>query len=264
MKYPDRLEFASLGSGSQGNATVVRAGKTIILVDCGFSRRETENRLSQRGISLDDLSAVLVTHEHGDHWRGVPQLAKRENLPVFTSPGTASALMQRTHHDEYLAACLQEFDSSKPFNVGDLVIYPIVVPHDANEPTQFVIRHRGLSFGVLTDCGSITPEMVAHYVNVDALLLEANHDLSMLLEGEYPESLKARVGGDYGHLNNEQSRSFFDQIVQPKLRQLVLGHVSLNNNTSKHVLREFENVPTHLGVHYATQSSGTDWVAVGS
>ena len=241
---------------------MVRAGRTTILVDCGFSRKELEVRLNKRGLSITNLAGVLITHEHSDHWRGAQQLAKRDNLSIHASPGTANALRRRSHGDEFLTRKLQEFDPKRPFKLGDLAIHPIVVPHDANEPTQFVLKFKRSSLGILTDCGTTTEAMVTHYGDVDALLLETNHDLNMLYEGNYPPELKRRVGGRYGHLNNGQSREFFDLIAQPKLKQLVLGHISLNNNSTDHVLSSFEQMPKHVDVIVATQDAGTQWISV--
>lgn len=219
------LRFASLGSGSRGNATLVQTDTTLVLVDCGFAARELERRCVELGVNLDQLNAILVTHEHGDHQRGVGPVARRYQVPVWLTPGTARSAkfgeLPSRHFINMHAAAV---------TLGDLEITPVAVPHDAREPVQFIFRHAGNSFGMLTDLGHITPHVQASYAELDALLLEANHDTQMLAQGPYPPALQKRVGGDYGHLNNQQAADFLGKTQLQHLRYLVVAHLSEQNN----------------------------------
>ena len=256
------MEFTSLGSGSGGNCTVIRAGDTTVLIDCGFSRTELKNRLSRRGLDIERLDAILVTHEHGDHLKGVPVVARTHQVPVYASRGTIDAMRHRVTRFETIENLVNEIEPDRIFQVNDVEVHPIDVPHDVREPIQFVCRFNGVGVGVLTDCGSYTEQMVAHYSRLNGLLLETNHDSEMLATGPYPERLKRRVGGDFGHLNNRQSREFAQRIHHVNLQQLVLGHISQHNNLRSLIEREFDDFPSGTSVSYATQAGGTEWLSV--
>lgn len=251
------MRFASLGSGSKGNATVVEAGSTKVLVDCGFTIKETVKRLAQLGIEPNQLDAILVTHEHADHLKGAMPFSRKFNVPVYMTAGTAK--QGKVDHSEVLNL----FNCHQSFQLGDLLVNPVAVPHDAREPCQFVFEYQGKVLGILTDLGSLSPHVIAEYKECDALLLEANHDLDMLARGPYPPSLKRRVSGVWGHLNNQQSMDLLERVNQSRLKQLVLGHISEKNNSPDLVRKaldeancEFENVII------AEQAFGFDWVSV--
>ena len=258
------MEFTSLGSGSGGNCTVIRAGNTTLLIDCGFSRKELIGRLIRRRLDIDHLDAILVTHEHGDHLKGVPVVARMQQIPVYASRGTIDAMRHRVSKFESVEYLIHEIEPGRTFRVKDMDVHPIDVPHDVREPLQFVCRYDGVGVGVLTDCGSYTEQMVTHYSRLNGLLLETNHDSQMLATGPYPEQLKRRVGGDLGHLNNRQSRQFAELIHHVDLQQLVLGHISQHNNERALIEREFDDFPSGTSVTYATQAGGTDWLSVNS
>jgi phosphoribosyl 1,2-cyclic phosphodiesterase len=219
------FRFASLGSGSRGNATLIEAGSTRVLVDCGFAAREFEARCARLDFDPGSLSAILVTHEHGDHRRGVGAVARRFKLPVWMSHGTWRAADFGRIDDLNLFA-----GHAGGFGLGEVEVTPVPVPHDAREPTQFVFGFDGLRLGLLTDLGSITPRVVEAFDGVDALLLECNHDPDMLATGPYPPSLQARVGGSFGHLANHQAADFLRRIDHRRLRHLVAAHLSEKNN----------------------------------
>lgn len=235
------FRFASLGSGSRGNATVVQAGTTSILLDCGFAAREFAARCARLGFDPRSLTAILVTHEHGDHMRGVGAVARRYGIPVWMSHGTWRSADFGAIADLTLFA-----GHGGGLRIGDLSVTPVPVPHDACEPTQFVFEHGGARLGVLTDLGSITPRVVEAYDGVDALLLECNHDPDMLATGPYPPSLQARVGGHYGHLNNGQAADFLRRIEHRRLRQLVAAHLSEKNNSPELARRALQAVSEEL------------------
>jgi len=222
------VRFASLGSGSRGNATLVQQGDTLLMIDNGFSTKETDKRMAKLGVCGDDVSAILVTHEHGDHLGGVARYARRYDIPVWASHGTAAMIKKMD--------TVQCFNSHKTFDLGEFLVEPVLVPHDAREPTQFVFRSNDLKLGVMTDTGSITQHIVDVLSDCDALLLECNYDRDMLLNGVYPESLKRRVLGDWGHLDNLQAIALLQQLDTDKLQHLVLAHVSEKNNSHDLVL----------------------------
>jgi phosphoribosyl 1,2-cyclic phosphodiesterase len=220
------LRFASLGSGSRGNATLIQSAGTLVLVDCGFPARELVRRCELLGVDPARIDAILVTHEHGDHIRGVGAVARKFRLPVWMTHGTYRA------HDCGELPDLQLFGSHDgSFKLGDLTVTPVPVPHDAREPCQYTFAAAGARFGMVTDLGSLTPVLVAALDGLDALLLECNHDPVMLANGPYPASLQARVGGNYGHLSNLQAAQLLQSIDHERLRYLVAGHLSEKNNT---------------------------------
>ena len=249
------LRFASLGSGSKGNATVVQGNGACLLVDCGFSVRETERRLGRLGLSATDLDAILVTHEHTDHCSGVARLSRRYSLPVYLTRGTwASGRINDVHEARFFA-------SEEEFQVGDCRVMPVAVPHDAREPCQFVLRAAGRTLGVLTDLGMITPFVAEHYGNCDALLLECNHDGEMLRSGPYPPALQRRVGGDWGHLNNMQAAGFLAGGLVGSLSHLVVAHISEKNNCRERVIEALRTAGQDCtGITWADQAGGFDWL----
>lgn len=248
------MRFASLGSGSKGNATLVECGDTCLLVDCGFSIRETVKRLARLERSPEQLSAILVTHEHGDHLKGVMPLSRRYKIPVYLTAGTAKA----GKVDE---PSVNLIESEQTLILGGVEVQPVAVPHDAREPVQYLFKTDRHCLGVLTDLGSVTPHVVESYRNCDALLLEANHDLQMLASGPYPQSLKRRVSSHWGHLNNIQCADLLSQVERSRLQHLVLGHISLKNNTVEKVQAAVSSLVSDIKeVHYACQDEGFGWL----
>jgi phosphoribosyl 1,2-cyclic phosphodiesterase len=251
------LQFASLGSGSKGNSTVVRAGETLVMVDCGFSLRDTLRRLARLDIAPEQLDAILVTHEHSDHCSGVAALSRKFEIPVYMTHGTSGTGRCDNSHD------LHCFNCEDTFTIGALSIKAVAVPHDAAEPCQYRISWQDHTLGILTDLGSITPHVVDNYRSCDSLLLEFNHDVSMLQNGQYPPHLKRRVGGDWGHLNNDQAADFLRQIDSESLRQVVVAHVSEKNNSRERAEGALLSVLGSLDkVVFAQQSEGFDWLKI--
>lgn len=255
------MRFASLGSGSKGNATLLETESSCILIDCGFTVKETERRMARLDRSPSDLAAILVTHEHSDHIKGVMPLARKYRLPVYSSFGTAEYKELRSQ------GYWQPLVLDQSQQIAGLAVTPVVVPHDAREPCQFVFSHRRRRFGLLTDLGSITPHIRDRYRDCDALLLECNHDVPMLQVGPYPPSLKRRVGGDWGHLNNQQSASLLSSCELGRLQHLVMAHLSEHNNTPE-LAREA--VVSALNARSektealisADQEAGFDWLEI--
>lgn len=249
------MQFASLGSGSRGNATLIEAGSTLVMVDCGFSCRETERRMQRLGRSPEQLAAVLVTHEHADHIRGVAVLARRYGLPVWLSNGTRRMLQDTDLPD------MRRLDGAQGIEIGDLAIMPYTVPHDAREPCQYVFTDGSHRFGLLTDTGRITAHIRECLDGCDALLLECNHDAAMLASGPYPERLKQRVGGSLGHLSNAQAAGLLGQIDTSQLQHVVAAHLSDRNNrpelARQALAASLGCAPDWIGV--AEQDDGLDW-----
>ena len=173
-----------------------------------------------------EIDAVLVSHEHADHIKGVGPLARKYGFPVWMTHGTWRNARCGEIPD------LRLFSShSARITIGDIEIKPFPVPHDAREPSQFVFSCEGLALGILTDAGSLTPHLISALDGVDALLLECNHDMDMLQNGPYSPRLKARVAGNYGHLSNSQAADLLSRIDHRRLQYLVIGHISEKNNT---------------------------------
>ncbi len=221
------MRFASLGSGSRGNALLVEAGATRLLLDCGFGPREIAARLCSLGLSPEDLSGILVTHEHSDHVAGACKVAVRHRLPIWMTHGTFAALPQEGRE----MPRVELIDSHRPFQVCDLEIHPFPVPHDAREPVQFVFSDGEHRLGVATDLGSSTPHVERMLSGCDALVLECNHDVGMLQGGGYPPHLKRRIAGRYGHLDNEAAASLLGALETRGLQHLIAAHLSQQNNT---------------------------------
>ncbi|MCB1759132.1 MAG: MBL fold metallo-hydrolase [Gammaproteobacteria bacterium] len=250
------MRFASLGSGSRGNACLVEAGTTRLLLDCGFSARELERRLGQLEIDAASLEGILVTHEHQDHVRGVGALARRYRLPVWLTHGT-----QRCRSLGELPEARLIHAQQPAFRIGALSVTAYPVPHDAREPVQFVFSHASSRLGVLTDVGVITPHIVATLSACSALFLECNHDPEMLANGPYPPALQRRVGGSLGHLSNQQAAGLLRQIDHPGLQRLVIGHISEKNNTPGHVTEALERAVPRIEQRLAltSQESVSHW-----
>jgi len=221
------MRFASLGSGSSGNALLVESGRTRILLDCGFGLGETAARLSRLGLEPGDLDAILVTHEHEDHVGGVARVARRYEVAVYLTYGTLCMMDGgRGNLPETVL-----IDSHSPFAVGDIEVRPYPVPHDAREPAQFVLSDGAVRLGVLTDAGEVTPHMAQMLSGLDALMLECNHDREMLMGGPYPPRLKERIGGRLGHLDNGAAADLARGIDSSRLQHVVAAHLSQQNNT---------------------------------
>ncbi|WP_348766759.1 MBL fold metallo-hydrolase [uncultured Salinisphaera sp.] len=249
------MRFALLGSGSKGNALVVEYGQTRLLIDCGFSAREMERRLARLELTPSDIDALVITHEHDDHWRGVSRFSRRHEIPVWLTPGTQAAKAT-----DALAAT-ELYSPHEPFAIGDLELFPYPVPHDAREPAQLIVGNGDKRLGILSDSGYATPHVREMVDACDALVLECNHDPDMLATGPYPASLKRRVAGKLGHLSNQQAAELLTQIDATGLQQLVVAHISESNNRPELAQAALAQAlsTTADWVHVANQSEGLSW-----
>jgi phosphoribosyl 1,2-cyclic phosphodiesterase len=241
------LFITSLNSGSNGNCYYIGNNEEAILVDAGISCRETEKRMTRLGLPMSKVKAIFVSHEHSDHIRGIPVLAKKFNLPVYITPGTlmhsgSMIDLQHVHH-------LKEFET---VTIGDLNITSFPKVHDAAEPHSFIISCRDVKVGVFTDLGVVCDQLIRHFAQCHAAFLEANYDEEMLANGGYPYHLKRRISGGKGHLSNKQALDLFLTHRPAHMTHLLLAHLSKNNNDPQLVEDLFKNCAD--GVHVVVAS----------
>jgi phosphoribosyl 1,2-cyclic phosphodiesterase len=250
------LRFCSLASGSRGNALLIESSDTLLLIDCGVAFRTLEERMRAVDRSPDDIEAVLITHEHGDHVSGLGSLRRRVARPVWATHGTARAVRDKAEFRDVRYGC--------EFSIGNITICPFPVPHDAREPVQYRFEADGLRLGVLTDTGHISSHVAQTLNSVDALAVEFNHDLDRLNDGPYPQPLKARVGSRLGHLNNTQAAGLVEVLDHARLRWVVALHMSQQNNSPADVERSLAplRVRESFDFRLATQDTPTDWFEV--
>lgn len=250
------MRFASLGSGSGGNALVVQAGSTSIMLDCGFSVADTVRRLARLDMQVQELDAIVVTHEHDDHIGGVARIARRHGISVWMSHGTWRGL--ETMFGDVSVNLVEGF---APFSVGDIHVEPYPVPHDAREPAQYVFGDGSVRLGVLTDAGESTPHIEKTLSACDGLVLECNHDAAMLARSNYPPRLRNRIAGREGHLDNGAASALLSVVAGTKLRHVIAAHLSDQNNTPdlarQALATALDCAPDWIGVAY--QDSGFDW-----
>jgi phosphoribosyl 1,2-cyclic phosphodiesterase len=250
------VEFCSLGSGSAGNALLVRSGNACLMLDCGFGPRELERRIASRAMDPRDIDAIVVTHEHSDHVGGVAAVARRFGIAVYATAGTAKA----SRLDQQPFGVLE---SERTLRIGDIEVLPVTVPHDAREPCQFLFAHAGKTLGVLTDLGHVSKLVRDRFAACDALVLECNHDEQMLEQGPYPYPLKRRVGGSLGHLSNAQAAGLLAGVEQGALQHLVAAHLSEQNNAPRKAREALAAVLGHeRGLQVADQSAGFGWLEI--
>ena len=257
------LRFASLASGSDGNALVAQvsegASVTCVLVDCGLNLRDTERRLARLGLEPSAIRGILVTHEHGDHAGRVFDFAAAHGVTVYLTYGTLVALEAEGKVTEGVR--LSILTSREPLAIGGLEVRPFTVPHDAREPVQFVLSDGAARLGVLTDIGVGTPHVVEMLSGLDALVLECNYDRDMLWNGGYPRWLKERIAGPFGHLDNAESARLLAALDRSRLKHVIGAHLSRQNNKPELARRALAGA---LGceeswVSLATQDDGFAW-----
>lgn len=222
----ERVGITILGSGSNGNAIAIHSARETLLVDAGFSARELRRRMEASGVDERSVRAVLVTHEHSDHVKGLRVLAEQLAVPIYANRGTAEVLRSR---DTKLGK-LVIFAPGSPFSVGEFLVEPFTIPHDAYDPVAFVVKHGPVKLGIATDLGHVN-HLVSHQLQAcDALVLESNHDLEMLRNSDRSWSLKQRIIGRHGHLSNEAGLDLLRQVLHERTRHIVLAHASRECN----------------------------------
>jgi phosphoribosyl 1,2-cyclic phosphodiesterase len=256
------IRFKSLGSGSSGNATVVQAREgtvlTHLLVDCGLGIRELDKRLAGAGMLAEQIDAIFITHEHGDHIGCARQLALRERIPVYMSEGTYAAIGQPD-----FAGLLRLAGDGAAFTLGGMQVRPFTVPHDAREPLQLSCTDGETRLGLLTDLGHVSTHVLQELTGCATLLLECNHDEALLMAGSYPPFLKRRVGGAYGHLANSAAAALAQSLLAAgALRQVVAAHLSEQNNRPELARQALTDaLGTAVEVHLADGPTGSGWIS---
>jgi phosphoribosyl 1,2-cyclic phosphodiesterase len=226
------LTVCSLASGSRGNATYISDGNTAILIDAGLSGVELERRMMSKGLSPKNLDAIIISHEHKDHIESAGILSRRYDLPVYTTPKTRKAIgtrMGKIFEDK-------SFNCGLSFKINELHIHPFSISHDAEDASGFTICKNSSKIGIATDLGIATAVVKEHLKGCSLLILEANHDVEMLMNGPYPWYLKQRVKSRTGHLSNEESGCLLKELAHDKLSHVILAHLSEKNNTPEKAL----------------------------
>ena len=227
------MRFLNIASGSSGNATYIGTENTHILIDAGISRKRIQEGLAGAGLSLDDLDAILVTHEHIDHISSLGVLERTCPIPVYATKGTIEGILDCPLLGDYPKDLFVEITPELPFSVGDISLKAFSISHDAADPVCFRFSNAGHAGAIVTDLGTYDPALAEHMMDLDFLMLEANHDRRMLEVGPYPYPLKQRILGEKGHLSNEDAGGFLSCILHDKMNQIVLGHLSRENNTQE-------------------------------
>ncbi len=262
------MQVTILGSGSAGNCTLIETDTTRLLVDAGLSGRQIAQRLALIGRNIEHLSAVLLTHEHSDHTRGLGILCKSPAVAVYANRLTAEAVAADPEWSDRPRISWRLFSTGSPFEVGDCVIDSFSVPHDAQDPVGFVIRHGAQSVGVLTDLGHATKLVVERCRATDVLVVEANHDLKLLQEDTArPWATKQRIMSRHGHLSNGAAAMLAGEVVSDRLRHVFLAHLSRDCNRPELAQRVVSDKlrtlgATHVAVAVAGQDAPTATVTV--
>lgn len=233
------LQFCSFASGSSGNCYLVKTDETAILIDAGISGKRIFEGLDETGTPREQVAAILVTHEHIDHIKSLPVVTKRiPGLCVYANEATWECINRPVSEERR-----RYFKTGEDFYIGDLLIRPFPISHDAADPVGFSIYYKDKQVSILTDSGYVSDEVFEEILDADLLVLEANHEKEMLLFGKYPYPLKQRILGDEGHLSNVTAGECLSQIVseRPKKRRVLLGHLSRENNTPEVAMQAVRN-----------------------
>ena len=258
------IRFAVLGSGSGGNSAVVECGEVRLLVDAGLSAKQLCLRLRQVGIEPASLSGILLTHEHGDHVKGLKVFLKQHPLTVFATPATRKVVLESGID----GGRWKSFETSQSFTIGTAAVHTFAVHHDAVDPVGYVFSHAGRSLGMLSDAGHVTRSMIDRLRGLHGLFVEANYDDGLLeADTKRPWSIKQRICSRHGHLSNEQVAELIREIAHHDLRRIVLGHLSSDCNTPEIILARLRNCLAemhngHVDLHCAGQHEPTGWFEI--
>ena len=253
------IRLSVLASGSRGNSLYLATNKIRLLVDAGLSAQEIERRLTLIGERAKDLDVIVVTHEHIDHVRGIGTLSRRHKLPVYLNRQTHSHLPESVGR----LSEMQEFVTGRSFCVGDITIHPFAISHDASDPVGFTMVNGQVKIGICTDLGAATRLVHRHLEGCSVLILEANHDPTMLKHGPYPWPVKQRIKSRLGHLSNRQTGKLLAEVYSEGLHRLILAHMSETNNCPEKVLDTFidilsSDILEHLRISLASQHHPVD------
>ena len=252
------LFITSLNSGSNGNCYYVGNDIDAVLIDVGISCRETEKRMKGLGLSMKKVKAIFISHEHGDHIKGVSTLANKYNLPVYITADTAR------HGPQLIRHISKPFAANEPVAIGELLVTPFTKQHDAIDPHSFIVSCAGITVGVFTDIGAPCKELVRYFKKCHAAFLESNYDEDMLENGRYPVHLKNRIRGDQGHLSNKQALELFINERPAFMTHLVLSHLSKENNDPRLVEELFTQHADGTEIIVASRFGPTEVFAISS
>ena len=224
------MRLCSIASGSSGNCIYVGSDHTHLLVDTGISKKRIEEGLKELEIKGEELDGILITHEHADHIQGLGVFSRKYEIPIYGTPGTIRGIRDYKNLGKMPEGLYHEIQVDKEFKLGDIDVHPFAISHDANEPSGYRIEQGGKSVAVATDLGKYDDYTVKNLKNLDAILLEANHDIRMLQVGRYPYYLKQRILGDRGHLSNENAGRLLCRLLHDNMKAIFLGHLSRENN----------------------------------
>lgn len=227
------MRLCSIASGSSGNCIYVGSEQAHVLVDIGISGKKMEAGLKELELTGRDLDGILITHEHSDHIKGLGVIARKYGIPIFATGGTVDAMQRSGSLGKIPEGIFHEIREDEPFFIKDLEVKPFTIPHDAAHPVGYRFECNDKSIGIATDLGKYNEYIIDHLQNLDALLLEANHDIRMLQVGKYPYYLKQRILGDRGHLSNENAGKLLCRLLHDNLKAVFLGHLSQENNYEK-------------------------------
>jgi phosphoribosyl 1,2-cyclic phosphodiesterase len=243
--------ITSLNSGSNGNCYYVGSADEAVLIDVGISCMETEKRMKQLGLPIKNVKAIFVSHEHGDHIKGVSTLANKYNLPVYISALTASKGPRLIRH------LSKPFVAKEPIAIGELLVTPFLKQHDACDPHSFIVRHRNITVGVFTDIGTLCSDVCFYFKQCTAAFLEANYDETLLANGPYSAELKKRISGADGHLSNKQALELFALHRHEGMSHLLLSHLSAINNSAQLVEDLFTPIAANTQIHVLSRKEAS-------
>ena len=241
------MKLCVLASGSSGNCTFISTGSTRILIDAGLSAKQTVERLAVIGERIEEVNAICVTHEHGDHIKGIRVLQKKYGIPVYANAGTLDGIRNARQGGDVVS---RQFTTGSAFDIGELTLEPFSVPHDALEPVGFVAQFGARRIGMATDVGIVTSLLREKMRSCEVIVIEANHDEALLHEAPRPWSLKQRILSNQGHLSNRASAGLIGEIAGERLTHLFLAHLSGDCNSPLHARRAFESVLSEGGHHH--------------
>ena len=242
------MQLYSIASGSSGNCIYLGEEDGGILIDAGISRKRIVTGLERKGLSLDDIKAIFITHEHSDHISGLGPVLRKNPIPVYATADTVSAIWEKTNMNNISPELFHSIRPEEEIEAGEMLVRPFSISHDAVDPVCYTVEKQGKRAAVATDMGCFDDTIIRVLGQCDSVLIEANHDINMLQVGPYPYSLKMRILGNKGHLSNTSCADLIKEILHKDLKHLVLGHLSRENNfpqlAYRTVLDELENTET--------------------
>ena len=224
------MQLYSIASGSSGNCIYLGEEDGGILIDAGISRKRIVTGLERKGLSLDDIKAIFITHEHSDHISGLGPVLRKNPIPVYATADTVSAIWEKTNMNNISPELFHSIRPEEEIEAGEMLVRPFSISHDAVDPVCYTVEKQGKRAAVATDMGCFDDTIIRVLGQCDSVLIEANHDINMLQVGPYPYSLKMRILGNKGHLSNTSCADLIKEILHKDLKHLVLGHLSRENN----------------------------------